>query len=263
MTEDLTPLFQAWRFNPNDDNKNIRVIRGLDGKPKIQVRVRCGVFQWEYEGRPDGSTPYGYPSLLEFYRDTLQRLRRQQGGRASLRLNRAQLAEINEEIMDYYQRRILFFRLGEYRRARNDAQHNLDLMDVIRDHAGDPEAIMEHEKWRAFVTMDRTRAEALMAAERGDYLGCIETLEAGADEIVEILRSQGRDDPEESQEVAALKDLKAQLRETYDIPLTRKEILESLREEQAKAIAEEDYERAARIRDEISHFENQEPSENA
>jgi len=263
MTDDLTPLFQAWRFNPNDENKNIRVIRGVDGKPKIQVRVRCGVFQWEYEGRPDGSTPYGYPSLLDFYRDTLERLRRQEGSDASLRLNRAQLAEINEEIMDYYQRRILFFRLGEYRRARNDAQHNLDLMDIIRDHASDPEAVMEHEKWRAFVTMDRARADALMAAERGDYLGCIETLEAGIEEILEILRSQGRDDAEESQEAAALKDLKAQLRETYDIPLTKREILESLREEQAKAIAEEDYERAAKIRDEISHFENQEPSENA
>jgi len=263
MTDDLSPLLESWRFNPNDENKNIRVIRGLDGKPKIQVRVRCGVFQWEYEGRPDGSTPYGYPSLLDFYRDAIEHLRRQEGPNASLKLNRTQQAEINEEIMDYYQRRILFFRLGEYRRARDDAQHNLDLMDIIREHSDDPEAIIEHEKWRPFVTMDRTRAEALMAAERGDYVGCIETIEAGIEEIAEIFRRQGREDAiEESQEIAALKDLKAQLRETYDIPLTKKEILESLREEQAKAIAEEDYERAARIRDEISHFENQEPSEN-
>lgn len=264
MTEDLTALLESWRFNPNDESKNIRVLRGLDGKAKIQVRVRCGIFQWEYEARPDGSTPYGYPTLLDFYRDSIEHLQRQEGSGASMRLNKAQLAEINEEIMDYYQRRILFFRLGEYRRARDDAQHNLDLIDLIGDHAADRDAIVEHEKWRAFVTMDRTRAEALMAAERGDFIGCVETVEAGVEEIAGIFRTQGREDAiEESQEIAALKDLKAQLRETYDIPLTRKEILQNLREEQAKAIAEEDYERAARIRDEISHFENQRPSENA
>ena len=259
---DLTPIFDEWRYHPSDESKNVRCIRGHDGHLKIQVRVRCGVFQWEYEGRPDGTTPYGYTSLADFYRARTEELERREGTADSLRLTKAQVEEISEEIMDYYQRRILFFRLGEYERARNDAQHNLDLMDVIRDHADDPELIAQHEKWRAFVTMDRTRAESLVLCQRGSYADAVRRIDEGIGEIGQVFHSSGRDDfIELSQEIAALKDLQLQLRENYGIPLTREEILENLREEQAKAIADEDYERAARLRDEISQFERQDGTE--
>ena len=42
-----------------------------------------------------------------------------------------------------------------------------------------------------------------------------------------------------------------------------KEIVQNLREEQAKAIADEDYERAARLRDEIAHYESDDGLEGA
>jgi len=259
MAIDLTPIFSEWRHHPTDESKNVRCIQGVDGHLKIQVRVRCGVFQWEYEGRPDGGTPYGYPSLLEYYRQRFKDLERLEGSAASLRLTKAQVEELSEEIMDYYQRRVLFFRLGEYERARGDALHNLGLMDVIRDHADDPEAILQHEKWRAFVTMDRARADALVLCQKSSYTESLRAIDTGIEEISNYFRAQGREDfIDMSQEIAALKDLKLQLRENYNIPLSRAEILESLREEQAKAIADEDYERAARLRDEISHFEKDE-----
>jgi hypothetical protein len=262
VATDLTLIFEEWEHNPTDDGKNVRCIRGKDGKLKIQVRVRCGVFQWEHEGRPDGSTPYGFPSALAFYRERLRELERRGGSASPLRLSKAQVAEISEEIMDYYQRRVLFFRLGEYERARSDAEHNLELMDLVRDHAEDPELVGQHEKWRAFVTMDRVRAEALVLCQSGAYADSIHRIDQGIEEIVDVFRKQGRAEVTEmSQELAVLKDLKHQLREAYGIPLTRKEILDSLREEQAKAIADEDYERAARIRDEISQFEREEGME--
>jgi len=260
MPLDLSELFGEWRHHPSDDNRNVRVIRGGDGHLKLQVRVRCGVFQWEYDGRPDGSTPYGYPSLLEFYSERVQQLEHQDGSSEALRLTRAQVDEISEEIMDYYQRRVLFFRLGEYERAWADAKHNLSLMDLIRDHCDDADAILQHEKWRAFVTMDRTRAEALVLAQQGAYVDAIRKLDEGVEEISDYFREHGREDfIELSQEIAALKELKLQLRENYDIPLTRDEVLDGLREEQAKAIADEDYERAARLRDEIMNFKNEPP----
>ena len=164
--------------------------------------------------------------------------------------------------MDYYQRRVLLFRLGEYERAHSDAKHNLDLMDIIRDHADDADAILEHEKWRAFVTMDRTRAEALLLAQKGSYDVAVQTIDQGIEEIGDFFRRHGHEEfIEVSQEIAALRDLKHQLRENFSIPLSRGEILQNLREEQAKAIADEDYERAARLRDEIAHFESEEGSE--
>jgi len=254
MASDLTLLFREWPHSPNDDTRNVRCVRAEDGRLLIQVRVRCGIFQWEYDGRPDGQHPYSYPSLLDYYRHRVEKLHRTGGG--SLHLGKEEVEEIAEELMDFYQRRVLFFRLGEYERARNDADHNLELMDIISQHVDDPELIFQHEKWRPFVTMDRARAEALMSCQRGDHAAGIQKIDSGIAEISDFFRRHHREELiPVSQEIAALKDLKHQLRESYGLPLTREEMLEGLREEQAKAIAEEDYERAARLRDEITRYE--------
>jgi hypothetical protein len=259
MAVDMTAVFDEWRHDANDESKNVRCIRGRDGRLKIQVRVRCGIFQWEFEGRPDGASPHNAPTLLDYYRAQLQAAGRRRGAQAQLRLNKAQVEEISEELMDYYQRRVLFFRLGEYERARDDAQHNLDLMDLIRDHAEDPDAVAQHEKWRALVLMDRTRAEALALCQNGACADAIQRIDQGIEEIADLFRKYGREDLiPQSQELATIRELKLQLREAYNIPLSRQEIVEGLREEQAKAIADEDYERAARLRDEIAQFEKDE-----
>ncbi|MBM4042084.1 MAG: hypothetical protein FJ290_26610 [Planctomycetes bacterium] len=259
MAVDMTAVFDDWKHDAGDEGKNVRCIRGHDGRLKLQVRVRCGIFQWEYEGRPDGTTPHGCPTLLDYYRQRLGVGRRRRGPAPPLRLTPEDIAAISEEIMDYYQRRVLFFRLGEYARARDDAQHNLDLLDILRSCCNDPEAVAQHEKWRPFVMMDRTRADALVLCQNGAYADAVQKIDQGVAEVSELFRQYGREDVIPiSQEIATLKELKLQLREAYNIPLSRDEILDGLREEQAKAIADEDYERAARIRDEIAHFEKDE-----
>jgi hypothetical protein len=256
MAIDLADIFNEWPVDSEDEGENIRCVRGQDGRLKIQVRVRCGIFQWEHEGRPDGRHPHGFASLLDYYRHRMEELVREEGSAESLRFDQREVDEVSEELTDYYQRRVLFFRLGEYERARADAEHNLALMDILREHAEDPEAVVEHEKWRPFVTMDRTRAAAMVGCERGDYLGAIRTLDRGIEEIASFFHQYQRDDLiTQSQEITTLEDLKYELRETYSIPLTPEEILQGLQEEQAKAVADEDFERAARLRDEISRLE--------
>ncbi len=264
MTMDLRSLFDEWPHHSGDEDRNVRCVRGEDGRLVIQVRARCGVFQWEYEGRPDGRRPRGFTSLLDYYRHRLEEVRRRADEGAVLRLGKAEVEEMGEELMDYYQRRVLFFRLGEYERARRDAEHNLALMDIIRNHSEEPELILEHEKWRPFVTMDKARAGAMLSCQSGDYREGLQKLDFGIDEIAQFYRHHGRPDLVPlSQEIAALKDLKTQLREAYDIPLSREEVLAGLREEQSKAIADEDYERAARIRDEIERFESDDVGDSA
>jgi hypothetical protein len=257
MKFDLTNLFAAWPHDDEDESENIRCVQGSDGRRKILVRIRCGIFQWEYEGRPDGQQPHGFASLLDYYRYRTEELIREEGTAETLRLGQHDIEEISQELIDYYQRRVLFFRLGEYERARADADHNLQLMDILRDHAEDREAVLQQEQWRPFVTMDRARAEALMDCQRSDYASAIRILDRGIEEITEFFHHHQRDDLiAESQEIHVLRDLKYQLREAYGIPLTSREMLDGLREEQAQAIADEDFERAARLRDEIARLED-------
>jgi len=256
MSQDLNPLFEQWAFDRDDEGENVRCILGEDGRLKIQVRVRCGVFQWEYDGRPDGATPYDSPSLLDYYEAQAAELAEAEGSESSLHLSTEEVEAIGEELLDYYQRRVLFFRLGEYDRARRDADHNLALMDLIRAHVDDPDLVLQHERWRPFVLMHRSKAIALLSCQKGDPKGALSEIDEGMAVIREFFIRCGREDLVDlSQELAALKELKQQLRELYELPLSHNEILAALREEQEKAIAAEDYERAADLRDEIARHQ--------
>jgi len=253
MSQDLTRLLEGWPHDRDDETENVRCVLGEDERLKIQVRVRCGLFQWEYEGRPDGARPYDAPSLLDHYQACGDELREVEGPDASLHLDKEDVEAIGEELLDYYQRRVLFFRLGEYERARLDADHNLGIMDIIRAHVDDPDLVLHHERWRPFVLMHRTKAVALLSCQDGDPKGALAQIDEGMEVICGFFARCGREDLIElSQEMAALKELKQQLRELYELPLSHNEILAALHEEQEKAIADEDYERAANLRDEIS-----------
>lgn len=70
MSLDLTPLLDEWPYEPGQIN--VRVIRGEDGEPRIQVRLDLGVLQMRTEGRPDGLQPDGYDSLLELMEERIE-----------------------------------------------------------------------------------------------------------------------------------------------------------------------------------------------
>ena len=62
---DLSSVLGEWPFEPG--TINVRVIRGIDQLPKIQVRLDLGIIQMNIDGRPDGLRPHGFSSLLEYY----------------------------------------------------------------------------------------------------------------------------------------------------------------------------------------------------
>jgi UvrB/uvrC motif len=62
---DITKLLTDWPFEPGQ--VNARLIPGDDGEPKVQVRLDLGLIQLTWSGRPDGQTPFGFPSLLDYH----------------------------------------------------------------------------------------------------------------------------------------------------------------------------------------------------
>ncbi len=255
MSKDLNAVVGNWEFDPIDEARNVRRVVGDDGRPKIQIRVRNGLIQWEASGRPDGTQPFGKPSLLDHYQELINA--RGSGLKSKrFKLTRKQYAEVAEEMMDYYNRRVIFFQLGDYEGALHDAYHNLALMDIVRDHVDDKKAVMSHEKYRAFVLMDYTRAGAMIALEAGHPRHALDEIDKGMAEIKHFYHQHHRTDlVSSSQELQVLEDLKAQLRQKFNIPLTRKEVLAHLRHAKDRAIEKEDYEKAAKLRDQIKHLE--------
>jgi len=257
MTSDLNYILGGWEYDPVDETNNVRKIIGIDGKEKIQVRAQFGLLQMEVEGRPDGKRPYGRKSLLEYVEDIVGDYKVAHNRNAEgFKLDAKVVEEIREEITDYYQRRVLFFQLGDYAGARDDAQHNLDLIAVLKKYVDDNQLILSHEKWTPFILMDRTRAQAVIRIGQKQLARAIEEIDSGIGEIVEFYREHDREDLiEKSQEIGVLKNLREQLRQKYHIPLSDKEILEKLRKAQQEAIEEENYERAAQLRDQIARLE--------
>src|SRR5947209_20597866 len=66
---DITSALRGWAFEPGQ--VNVRLIRGNDGKPKLQLRLDLGLLQMELDGRPDGKRPHRAPTELEFHRRKL------------------------------------------------------------------------------------------------------------------------------------------------------------------------------------------------
>lgn len=249
MSKDIQQIVGDWNYDSEDESKNVRLIDGDDGRPKIQVRIPGGLVQWEVAGRPDGVRPHGFESLLRYLQ-----LKLQKEGQVSF--DEALHQALDEEVMAFYRRRVAFFRLGEFERARSDAEHNLAIMDFLKKHCSDPKKVTEHEKWRPFVVMDRYRAMAMASIKKQDYAAALEALDQGTEEISEIYRSTGREEvASESQEVRALQDFKFYLREIYDLGVTPREMLKNLKAELEKAIEREDFERAAELHKEIRRLQ--------
>lgn len=78
---DISGILAGWTYNA--DQINARRVIADDGEERIQVRLDLGILQMHTTGRPDGSRPMGYESLLEYFEDQLDNSeedRRHEGG---------------------------------------------------------------------------------------------------------------------------------------------------------------------------------------
>src|SRR5438132_8266711 len=69
-SKDILPLLKGWDYEAG--TINVRKINGMDGRPKLQMRLDLGLLQMEMNGRPDGRRPHGCESLLEYFEEQLK-----------------------------------------------------------------------------------------------------------------------------------------------------------------------------------------------
>jgi hypothetical protein len=126
-----------------------------------------------------------------------------------------------------------------------DADHTLALMDVCDQHATDEQWTSSHEQYRPFVIFHRTQAAALDALEQGGADAAVAAINGGLDTLRELFVEQEIEEYfEENELVARLIEFRESLRDEFEVGQT-------LQEQLADAVASEEYELAARLRDEI------------
>jgi len=236
--EHMDEILRNWPYVPG--SVMARRVSGSDGREVVQMRVEMGVLQMEIEGRPDGERPEG----AETYFDYLLRLVMHEG--EDFELTEEQCDEVDREFVQFYHRRVCWLALREFRRAQRDADHTLALMDLTSAHASDEQWILSHEQYRPFVMFHRTQAAALAQVEETGPEAAIDEIDAGLKRFQELYAQYEAEDYfDEDELVSRLVELRESIREHYGIGPT-------LAEELAEAIAAEEYERAAQLRDEIA-----------
>ena len=214
--------------------------RREDGRELLQMRVDLGVLQLEATGRPDGVKPGGF----ETYYDYLVATAFEQG--PQFKLDERQCIEVDREFYQFYHRRICWLTLGDYVAALKDAKHTLALMDFTSANAPDDRWALLHEQYRPFVLFHKVQAEALIALEKSEPDDAVELLDEGLKELEQLFDSYEAeehfaDDPF----VMKLKEMRTAIVDQYALGPT-------LAEQLANAIAKEQYELAAKIRDRIA-----------
>ena len=243
-TNDLTPILDGWEYRPDD--VTVRKIVGLDGKPKVQMRLPMGLIQMEVEGRPDGVRPEGYESYLELYEE------RRRATLDDFSLDPDDCAKLRDEATMYYHRYLSFFHLRDFERVIRDTVRNLRVLDFIKQYADDSGDRVSMEQYRPYIFMMSTRARAHLCLEHQLRHKALEAVREGIAEIEAFLREVGREELiGRAPELSILRQLETEIKE--HVPEAR---IEDLRLEMQKAVATEDYERAAQIRDEIRRMED-------
>jgi hypothetical protein len=238
MNRDIDALLRDWDFKPGV--AQARMIRAHDGREVLQMRVDLGLLQLETDDRPDGTRPHGQPTYFEYLKQVAERA--EQSGRKFV-LNEEQCEEADREFVQYYHRRVCWLALRAFARAVADADHTLAFMDFVRDHSPGDEYRLAHEQYRGFVLFHRTQAAAALAVEADDAEGAIDAILDGLKRIrVFFAEHDLAEHMEEDGMVQQLHKLERSLRELHGIE-------ETLQEQLERAVANEEYETAARLRD--------------
>jgi hypothetical protein len=157
-------------------------------------------------------------------------------------------AQADREFFQYYHRRVAWLSMRRYDKAIRDADHTLGLMDFVAQHGDDPDYVSHHERFRGLVLFHRTQAAAMDALERHRPEEAIDLVDDGIRRLnqhrLAWLSEHAEEEMPNEALIEQLRRLERDIRKNFAVEKTLKEQLD-------EAVASEDYERAARLRDEI------------
>ena len=251
MDFDISRFLEQWEYQPGQ--VVVRRFKGIDGRDKIQLRVDLGLLQMNAEGRPDGKTPFGKPSLFEHFQARLYKhVAEHDGSDEGFKLKPEDCAKLQLEALQYHHRYICLLQLEDYDGVIRDTERNLAVFAFVQKHAEADEMAWALRQFEPQLRMIETRARGAQALQNEDYPLAIRLVEEGLEQIRTFYREVGNTEAaEQSGEVLSLEEWLEEIRAKR--PLSKRERLERALSE---AIRLEDYERAAKVRDELKNLKS-------
>jgi len=255
MTDDIGALLHHWPYDPEN---SIRKIVSPEGVEKIQVRVDQGPFQgilqMELDGRPDGRKPHDSVFVLDHLRDKLDQFIEENGATKGFSLKEPQCRELFDESRMLYERYVFLLQIQDYDRVIRDTEQNMDLFRFVNKYAAKKKDRLHLEKWWPYILRIHAIARVMIATQDSDFKSGIKIIQDALDQIEKI---EGVDAEEfvieKRRSTKALNELREELEQKR--PLTESE---RLKKELLEAIDNEEFERAAQIRDQINTIETSE-----
>jgi len=293
MTRDISPILAEWEYQPGQ--LAVRIIAADDGEPRLQVRLDLGLLQMHLEGRPDGQTPFGFRSFLDYsesqfdgepHDDAPPRevadldhdesadealassgsdtpdapaeeaaggdLPGAEPGEPRQTLTPEDCRSLREELSQYNQRAVALSVMEDHERVLRDATRNLAVLDLCKEKADLESDRVMLEQYRSYFIARRYRAMASMAVRDNEPKAAVVVIDEGLDVLKATFAGSSKPGAfDQSSEVRSLRALREGL--VPQLPPSQKS---ELRRRLAEAIAQENYELAAILRDELKQLKD-------
>lgn len=251
MSFDLTEALQSWPYDGENPLNNFRLVKARDGRDVLQVREPMGIQQMEYRGRPDGERPQGHETWLEYYKD-------QAGLNPEFSMAHEDCVRLMQEGILFYQRYLILYQMEDWAAVVRDTNRNLEYFDFTKQYGENQEDILTLEQYRPYILRMNTVAKAQILRKNHRFKEALELLQATLARIKTLDAVQSPVFKMESEK--ATKHL-AQMIAEFRKEQPESE-LERLQKMKLEAVRREDFEAAARLRDQIQMLESGSASAN-
>lgn len=247
MSADISRILNEWDYDPENA---VRIITAENGRSVLQVRQPMGIEQYELDGRPDGKEAAGHTTVLEEIDARLTDWVTEHGSDEGFSIGRSDAARLQGEGVMFYYRYYLLFQLNDFPRVARDTSHNLRLCDLMEHYCENEEDRISVLQYRPYILRMHAMALSMEAVQQNLVDQAVSALESAIEEI------EGLDDIptppfqfERPRSASYLRAALEQVRQNHAGPRQK------LEEELESAVKEENYERAAEIRDRIRALE--------
>lgn len=275
MSQDIGAALEGWQYDP--ESVTVRIIVGDDGREKVQLRLDLGLLQMEVTGRPDGQRPHDCESWLDHYEAQQRKHDSEHPDGPAFQLGPSECTNLLREGIQYYHRYLSFWHLDRYAECARDTARNLRLFRFVHEYARRERDKLQFDQFRPYVTLMHTRAVATPLVNAGEFAAALESIDRGIGGIQAFLEEY--EQTARADQCRELVELEAWRREVEELAGAERRAegdgasgatarsstgsealtelpahadpLAQLKAQLESAVAEERFEDAARLRDEI------------